>query len=111
MKIVSEYRQYTDVRLWRLIVEYIKEHKCFYSVSGVKYTADIKGSDIFFYSNSKGTKRNEYGEILGKQKILSAFRQIVNLNDVKTNTKEVIECFPRQRSPFIGLLKSIGVLI
>lgn len=111
MRVVSKYRQYTDIQLWCLIVEYIKEHKCFYSVSGVKYTADIKGDDIFFYSDSEGTKRNEYGERLSKQKILSAFRKIVNLNDIKTNTKEVIEYFPRQRSPFIGLLKSIGILI
>lgn len=111
MRVANEYRQYTDVQLWTLIVEYINEYKCFYSIGGVKYTATIRNNDIFFYSDSKGTKRNEHGEILRKQKKLSAFRQIVGLNDVKTNTKEVIECFPRQRSPFIGLFRSIGVLI
>lgn len=111
MRVASEYSQYTDNQLWELIIKYLMDHECFYSVKNVKYTAVIQDNGILFHSNSKGTKRHEYGEKLSKQKILSAFRKIVNLNDVKTNTKEVIEIFPRQRSPFIGLLKSIGILI
>ena len=71
--------------------------------------AYIKGDYIFY----KGGKRNNgEDETISKVDFISAFNAIKSLTDINTNTiKHLIPTsIYKKRTPFVGLLKSAGLI-
>ena len=111
MKISKDFKKLTDQKRWELISEYISESGEFYSIRGVKYTAKLGDNKIIYTGNTKGTRRSIQEEILHKGDVLSAIRAIEDKENINTSTiKHFVKQIYRQRSPFIGLLKSADIL-
>ena len=81
----------------------------FHSVRGIKYEAYIKDNFICY----RGGERNKgLEETMSKEDFITAFNAIKDLPGINTNTiKHLIPTsIYRKRTPFIGLLKSAGLL-
>lgn len=81
----------------------------FHSVRGIKYEAYIKDNFICYLG---GERNKGQEETMSKEDFIAAFNAIKNLPDINTNTiKHLIPTsIYRKRTPFIGLLKSAGLL-
>ena len=55
MRIKSEYRDLDGAAVWDIVVEYVKSHDSFTSVTGITYSATFVGSCIFDKGGTPGT--------------------------------------------------------
>jgi hypothetical protein len=110
MKLKQKYRSMNGEDVWNIVVQLIKASKCFQSVTGISYEAEISDNHVY-YKGGKG-KRDIEGEEISKIDFVKAFDKIKSLNEINTNTiKKIIpNTLYRKRTPFIGLLFSAGII-
>ncbi|MDE6872177.1 MAG: hypothetical protein K2J62_08700 [Bacteroidales bacterium] len=108
MHIRQEYLSRSGSEVWETVVEYVKKHGCFTSVTGIPYSATFVGSCIFLKGGNKGTKRADEGEYLTGKDFIAAYDAVKTLEVI--NTAKVKPYIKRQQTPFIGLLVCAGVI-
>ena len=64
MEIRKEYLGMSGNDVWNIVVDYVRKHGSFTSVTGIRYSATFVGSCIFVKGGSPGTKRADKGEYL-----------------------------------------------
>ena len=97
MEIRKEYLDKSGAEVWQIVVDYVKKHGSFTSVTGIPYSATFVGSCIFIKGGTPGTKRAKEGEYLTGKDFIAAY--------------DVVKPFiKRQQTPFIGLLVCSGAI-
>ncbi|MBP6066849.1 MAG: hypothetical protein KA519_02045 [Bacteroides sp.] len=108
MRVKSEYEKASGFEIWDIAVDYINKNKVFESIRGVRYEASASGESIDYKGGLLGSKRATEGESMNKQLFVSAYNKVSNLDCINTtNVKPYID---RKQSPFVGLLKSAGII-
>ena len=109
MHVKKEFCSLNSDEVWNLIAKYITEKKSFQSVTGISYDAGF--SNNIFYKGGTG-KRSTKGEEISKEDFIKTFNQIKSMQNVNTNTikGKIPNSLFRKRTPFIGLLYSVGIL-
>ena len=97
-------KQYPDYT----VVAYINKNKQFLSSTGIKYNAKVIIDSIEYKGGREGSVRATEGESISKNQFISAFRQVRDMECI--NTKNVKPYIDRKQSPFVGLLKSVGII-
>lgn len=108
MEIRKEYLGMSGAEVWEIVVDYVKRHGSFTSVTGIPYSASFVGSCIFIKGGSQGTKRATEGEYLTGKDFIAAYDIVKTLDEI--NTAKVKPYIKRQQTPFIGLLVCSGVI-
>lgn len=108
MKIKHEYKNVPSSDIWNMIVAYINENRQFMSVTGIVYKAQASTESISYKGGRAGTARAMKGESISKDLFVSAFEQTRKLEYI--NTEKVKKMIKRKQSPFVGLLKSVGII-
>lgn len=108
MEIRKEYLGMSGNDVWNIVVDYVRKHGSFTSVTGIRYSVTFVGSCIFVKGGSPGTKRADKGEYLTGKDFIAAY-DIVKTMD-KINTAKVKPYIKHQQTPFIGLLVCSGVI-
>lgn len=108
MEIRKEYLGMSGAEVWEIVVDYVKRHGSFTSVTGIPYSASFVGSCIFIKGGSLGTKRATEGEYLTGKDFIAAYDIVKTLDEI--NTAKVKPYIKRQQTPFIGLLVCSGVI-
>ena len=108
MRIKSEYRDLAGATVWDIVVEYVKSHGSFTSVTGITYSATFVESCIFVKGGTPGTKRAVEGEHLTGKDFVRAYDAIKSWDFI--NVSQVKPYIKRQQTPFIGLLVSCGIM-
>ncbi len=108
MKVKQEYGRMPANEVWNVVVDYINKNKQFLSTTGTKYTAKATSDSIEYRGGREGSIRTTQGESISKNQFVSVFRQARNLECI--NTKNVKPFIDRKQSPFVGLLKSAGII-
>ena len=108
MEIRKEYLDKSGAEVWQTVVDYVKEHGSFTSVTGIRYSATFVGSCIFIKGGTPGTKRANEGEYLTDKDFMAAYDIVKTLDEI--NTAKVKPYIKRQQTPFIGLLVCAGVI-
>lgn len=108
MEIRKEYLGMSGAEVWEIVVDYVKRHGSFTSVTGIPYSAIFVGSCIFIKGGSRGTKRATEGEYLTGKDFIAAYDIVKTLDEI--NTAKVKPYIKRQQTPFIGLLVCSGVI-
>lgn len=108
MEIRKEYLDKSGAEVWQTVVDYVKEHGSFTSVTGIRYSATFVGSCIFIKGGTLGTKRANEGEYLTGKDFMAAYDIVKTLDEI--NTAKVKPYIRRQQTPFIGLLVCAGVI-
>ena len=106
MKIKREYERMPADEVWNVVVAYINKNKQFMSTTGVKYNVKVTVESIESTGGREG--RATEGESISKNQFISVFRQTRDLECI--NTKNVKPYIDRKQSPFVGLLKSAGII-
>lgn len=109
MKIKKEYINSTPEEIWDLLIEHIKVEKYFSSKTGISYTSSITASGDIYFRGGSG-KRSVDGEILKKDKFIAAYNAIEDKYNIDTGIDALKNNLNRQRTPFVGLLLSTGIL-
>ena len=108
MKIKREYERMPADAVWNVVVDYISKNKQFMSTTGIKYNAKITAESICYQGGKEGSNKVAEGESISKNLFISAFRQTLMLECI--NTKNVKPYIDKKQSPFVGLLKSVGII-
>ena len=108
MEIRKEYLGMSGAEVWEIVVDYVKRHGSFTSVTGIPYSATFVGSCIFIKGGSPCTKRATEGEYLTGKDFIAAYDIVKTLDEI--NTAKVKPYIRRQQTPFIGLLVCAGVI-
>jgi len=110
MKWNHKYRSMNGEDVWNIVIQFIKGSKCFQSVRGISYEAEISDTHIS-YKGGEG-KRGSKGEEISKIDFVKAFDMIKSLDKINTNTirNKIPNTLYRKRTPFIGLLFSAGII-
>lgn len=108
MEIRKEYLDKSGAKVWQIVVDYVKKHGSFTSVTGIPYSATFVGSCIFIKGGTPGTKRAKEGEYLTGKDFIAAYDVVKTLDEI--NTAKVKPFIKRQQTPFIGLLVCSGVI-
>lgn len=108
MEIRKEYLDKSGAEVWQIVVDYVKKHGSFTSVTGIPYSATFVGSCIFIKGGTPGTKRAKEGEYLTGKDFIAAYDVVKTLDEI--NTSKVKPFIKRQQTPFIGLLVCSGVI-
>lgn len=108
MEIRKEYLDKSGAEVWQIVVDYVKKHGSFTSVTGIPYSATFVGSCIFIKGGTLGTKRAKEGEYLTGKDFIAAYDVVKTLDEI--NTAKVKPFIKRQQTPFIGLLVCSGVI-
>lgn len=108
MRINEEYSGMTGSEIWPLIVRHVQDKGTFNSVTGISYSAVFVGSCIFIKGGRPGTKRADDGKYLTGKDFIAAYDIIRDFPEI--NTAIVKPYIRRQQTPFIGLLKSAGII-
>lgn len=80
----------------------------FTSTTGIKYIACVSDGFINYIGGRDGTKRATEGESISKQLFITAFDEVRKLDCI--NTKNVKPYINGKQTPFVGLLKSAGII-
>ena len=108
MKVKQEYERMPANEVWNIIVGYINTNKQFLSTTDIKYNAKVINDSIEYKGGKEGSNRATEGESISKNQFISAFRQVRDMECI--NTKNVKPYIDRKQSPFVGLLKSVGII-
>ena len=108
MEIRKEYLGMSGADVWKIVVDYVRSHGSFTSVTGIPYSATFVGSCIFIKGGTPGTKRAKEGEYLTGKDFIAAYDIIRTLDEI--NTGKVKPYIRRQQTPFMGLLYSCGII-
>lgn len=108
MEIRKEYLEMSGADVWKIVVEYVRRHGSFTSITGIPYSATFVGSCIFIKGGTPGTKRANEGEYLTGKDFIAAYDIVKTLDEI--NTAKVKPYIRRQQTPFIGLLVCAGVI-
>ena len=108
MEIRKEYLGMSGADVWKIVVDYVRSHGSFTSVTGIPYSATFVGSCIFIKGGTPGTKRAKEGEYLTGKDFTAAYDIVKTLEEI--NTAKVKPYIKRQQTPFIGLLVCAGVI-
>lgn len=108
MKIKREYEKAPGSMIWDIVIAYIKKNGQFESVTGLKYSAEIRDASINYKGGTERSARATKGESISKDAFIDAFEQSRSLKCI--NTSKVKPIIRWQQSPFVGLLKSAGII-
>ena len=108
MEIRKEYLDKSGAEVWQIVVDYVKKHGSFTSVTAIPYSATFVGSCIFIKGGTPGTKRAKEGEYLTGKDFIAAYDVVKTRDEI--NTAKVKPFIKRQQTPFIGLLVCAGVI-
>lgn len=108
MKVNHEYERMPANEVWNVVVAYINKNKQFLSSTGIKYNAKVIIDSIEYKGGREESVRATEGESISKNQFISAFRQVRDMECI--NTKNVKPYIDRKQSPFVGLLKSVGII-
>ncbi len=108
MEIRKEYLGMSGNDVWNIVVDYVRKHGSFTSVTGIRYSATFVGSCIFVKGGSPGTKRADKGEYLTGKDFIAAYDIVKTMDEI--NTAKVKPYIKHQQTPFIGLLVCSGVI-
>lgn len=106
MKVKNEYERTSSLEIWNMVVAYINKNKQFTSATGVKYDALVKDESINYKGGSG--KESTDGESISKRCFISAYNEVRRLECI--NTKTVKPYIDKRQSPFVGLLRSVGII-
>ena len=111
MKIIEEYKLKTGDDIWRMITACIKKNQSFNSVTGIVYDAEVLENSICYIGGSG--ERGRIGETIDRADFVEAYDLVKNFSEINTNSiKHIIKSsLYRKRTPFIGLLYSVGIVI
>ncbi len=105
MKVKNKYKRMSANEIWNVVIAYIDKNKQFLSSTGtVKYNAIATFDFIEYKGGKNGSVRAMNGESISRNQFISIFRQI---HDMECIVKPYID---RRQSPFVGLLKSAGII-
>lgn len=109
MKVKNKYKRMSANEIWNVVIAYIDKNKQFLSSTGtVKYNAIATFDFIEYKGGKNGSVRAMNGESISRNQFISIFRQIHDMECI--NTKNVKPYIDRKQSPFVGLLKSAGII-
>lgn len=108
MKIKHEYKNVLSSDIWNIVATYINENGQIMSITGIVYKAQASTESISYIGGQVGCARAMKGESISKDLFVSAFEQTRMLEYI--NTKTVKQLIGRKQSPFVGLLKSAGII-
>lgn len=96
-------------KAWAIIAWHILQSGEFNSVTDKNYAARLS-NDCIYYTGKDRSGGDE--ETITRKEFVEAFDSIINLDVINTNT--ILDIVPRsiymQRTPFVGLLKSSGII-
>jgi hypothetical protein len=93
---------------WAIVVDYIRINKGFKSVTGIEYAAWVESTVVFYTGDNRNNGRPE---LINRVEFVESFDNIKNLKDINSNTiRNLVPDLYRKRSPFMGMLKSAGVI-
>ena len=101
MKVKNKYKRMSANEIWNVVIAYIDKNKQFLSSTGTFDFLEYKGG-------KNGSVRAMNGESISRNQFISIFRQIHDMECI--NTKNVKPYIDRRQSPFVGLLKSAGII-
>lgn len=108
MKIKHGYKNVPSSDIWNMVVAYINENRQFMSITGIVYEAQASTESICYKGGRAGSNGAIKGESISKDLFVFAFEQTRKLDYI--DTKKVKPWVDRKQSPFVGLLKSVGVV-
>lgn len=108
VRIKNEYAKISNLEAWDIVVSYVNMNNSFTSTTGIKYKAYASDGFINYIGGRPESKRATVGESISKQLFITAFSEVRKLDCI--NTKSIKPYINRQQSPFVGLLKSAGII-
>lgn len=94
---------------WDKAVASISKNGFFQSTTGIRYKARTDPHGIYYMGENRN---NGEEETIIKAEFLQALDSLKNMNTINTNNikDKIPRSLYRKRSPFIGILKSAGII-
>lgn len=108
------YKNYNDDDIWFLIVRYIDKNNSFYSVSKIRYNAQIENDILLYIGGKSGSKREMREYSFEKEGFLEAYNSIIKYDYINStvlgNKYRKSEIFMWQSAALLGLLYTVGII-